>query len=385
MSLKRHLKGIWSLCRLTAGYDGGLQKKLKYLNFARIARKSGVVPFRIDRVASEFVDAWYAVKDMDASEKLWYITHGFNPNRKAWYGVTPDNYRSFVSEFEFYRDSSYVNIHFSSWFDDKLTTYRILQPFKNDQPRHFFYLKQGGAHPLDFSTDKLQTAETIVNLAKESALALKRCEGGHGDGFMKVHFNGDKYYLNDKEITYKDLVARIASLDGYIVTEFIKPHASLRAIAGEDNFSVLRVISVCDPEDGPQVIGIIVRIGTTQAGHTQAGHDHFYMNVDIATGQASDAVFEHSDYCFEKITKHPETGESLDNVIIPDIEDIVCLVKKVSSFLSMTPYLVFDIVPTDNGPKILEINSHGQPFIVDQYIRVKQNEYFAKLFKKSLD
>lgn len=385
MNLKRKIKKRLNLCLLTARYDGGLQKKAKYFKFARIAQDAGVVGFRLDRVASEYVDAWYNITDMSRDEKMWFISHGFNPNRKAWYGMTRDNYRSYVSDFEFYRATSYVNVPFTGWFDDKLTTYRMLQPFKDKQPAHFCYIKKGVLLPLDFNEKAVRPIEYILSLAKEGALALKRCVGGHGAGFMKLHYCHDKYFLNDNEISPADLVRKIESLDGYVVTEFVKPHASIRNLVGEDNFTVLRVISIFDDQDGPQIVGIIARIGTAKAGHTQAGHDHFYMNVDVTTGQASDAVYEHSDYSFETIKVHPETGASLEDVVIPDITEVTGLVKDVSAHLSAAPYLVFDIVPTDDGPRILEINSHGQPFIVDQYTRVKENKYFAKLFRTSLN
>lgn len=385
MSFKKKIKKRLDLCLMTARYGGSPQRKAKYFKFARIAQKAGVVSFRIDRVASEYVDAWYSINDMSPGDKLWYISHGFNPNRKAWYGITKENYRSFVSDFEFYRTSSYVNNPFTGWFDDKLTTYRMLQPFKENQPVHFCYIKNGILLPLDLNGKIAKSAEAIIALAKERPLALKRCVGGHGAGFMKLHYSQERFWLNDKEITPSDLVNMISSLDGYVVTEFVKPHASLRAIIGEDNFTVLRVISIFDAQDGPQVVGIIARIGTAKAGHTQAGHDHFYMNVDMTTGHASDAVYEYSDYDFENILTHPETGASLDEVAIPGISEVMQLVKDVSVHLAAAPYLVFDIVPTDDGPKILEINSHGQPFIVDQYVRVKKNRYFAKLFNASLN
>ena len=49
----------------------------------------------------------------------------------------------------------------------------------------------------------------------------------------------------------------------------------------------------------------------------------------------------------------------------------------------MTPYLVFDIIPTDDSFSILEINSHGQPFIVEPYYRLKLHPEFKNLFKLS--
>ena len=52
----------------------------------------------------------------------------------------------------------------------------------------------------------------------------------------------------------------------------------------------------------------------------------------------------------------------------------------VSRHLAMTPYLVMDIIPTDDGFKILEINSHGQVKSVEAYYPFLLNEYNRKVF-----
>ena len=385
MSIRSKIRSALMVGRLTIKYNGSLKQKHLFYRFANIAKKNGVCSFRIERVASDYVNGWYGVTDMSNKEKMWYISHGFNPNRRAWYNVTPDNYKSFISDFEFYRIKSYVNLPFTEWFDNKLSTYYILSRFKEYQPIHYHYLKKGHILPIDCNYQKEITFSELLSLLKREPLALKKCVGGHGDGFMKLQFNNDKYYINDKLADLKELEKTIGSLDGYIVTEFVKPHASICSVIGDDNFAVMRAMTVFDPQDGPQIIGMMIRLGTVKAGHTQAGNDHFYMNVNLDTGKVSDAVYFYSDFDYERTHIHPDTNKNLEDIIVPDILGIKQVVLNISSYLSATPYLVMDIIPTDKGPKILEINSHGQPFIVDQFVRVKENKYFHNLFKESLD
>lgn len=383
--IKNKIKKSLFLPSLTFNYKGSLKQKCLYYRFAKIALSNGVVPFRVDRVAADYVVGWYGVTDMSDKEKLWYISHGFNPNRKAWYNVGPDNYKSFMSDFEFYRENSYVNLPFSAWFDNKLTTYYILGQFKDFQPIHYCYLKKGHLMPLDVRSQKEVSFSDLLSMLNDGPIALKKCVGGHGDGFMKLQFDNGQYYVNDRLITKENLEKKIMSLDDYIVTEFVKPHSAICEVIGDDNFAVMRAMTVFDPQDGPQIIGMMIRFGTTKAGHTQAGNDHFYMNVNPKTGSVSDAVYFYSDFSYERNHIHPETHRDLEDIVIPHMDVISKVVLDVSACLSATPYLVMDIVPTENGPKILEINSHGQPFIVDQFVRVKKNKYFRKLFKESLD
>lgn len=383
--IKNKIKKSLFLPSLTFNYKGSLKQKCLYYRFAKIAQRNGVIPFRVDRVAADYVDGWYGVTDMTGKEKMWYISHGFNPNRKAWYNVGPDNYKSFMSDFEFYRPSSYVNLPFNVWFDNKLTTYYILSQFKNYQPVHYCYLRKGHLLPIDCPHQIELSFAELLSMLKNGPIALKKCVGGHGDGFMKLHSDEGHFFLNDAQVSESDLQKKIESLDGYIVTEFVKPHSAICEVIGDDNFAVMRAMTVFDPQDGPQIIGMMIRFGTTKAGHTQAGNDHFYMNVNPKTGSVSDAVYFYSDFSYERNHIHPETQRDLEDIVIPNIDAICQVALNVSASLSVTPYLVMDIIPAENGPKILEINSHGQPFIVDQFVRVKENKYFCKLFKESFD
>ena len=46
----------------------------------------------------------------------------------------------------------------------------------------------------------------------------------------------------------------------------------------------------------------------------------------------------------------------------------------------MTPYLVMDIIPTENGFSILEINSHGQVANVEPFYPFAANKYNKRAF-----
>ena len=176
------------------------------------------------------------------------------------------------------------------------------------------------------------------------------------------------------------MIRLLAGLDGYLITDFVKPAQYLREIVGEDAFAVMRVMAIFDPEEGPRFVRAMIRLGTVKAGHTQAMHDHIYAGVD-ENGRLSEPILEKSDFDFVRIKEHPDTGKEIEGCQLKNMEGLRELVTRISGYLPMTPYLIFDIIPTDASFSILEINSHGQPFIFEPFGPVKSSKYFTKLFK----
>lgn len=368
---------------LSIRFRGGIAKKMRYLKYANMARKNKVVWFRIARVAADFTNAWYDMSYMPKEERKWYITHGFSPNRKKYCGVTPENYKKYLSDFEFYNSANYKNYNdksSSAWFNNKLNTYYLLQPFVKYMPKHYYYASKGVMYPLDVEEKHNSSAETIVKLIKGRAIAAKKCLGGHGDGFYKLEYKNGAFFANDEGVSEKDLKQLIEKMDGYIITDFVKPAFYLREIGGEDAFAVLRTMVIYDENDGPQFERVMLRIGTTKSGHTQALHDYLYLGIDD-NGAFYNPLIELSDYDFERIETHPDTGKKLLGNSLKNMDKLKNIVTRISGYLPTTPYLILDIIPTDDSFSILEINSHGQPFNFEPYNPVKNSKYFRKLFK----
>jgi hypothetical protein len=364
--------------RLALRYKGSVSHKMRYLTSAKLAKKNGVAFSRIDRVAAELTESFYSVKDMTEEEKIWYIKKGYNPNRKAWFGMNKENYKEYLSLFDFYNRKNYTYGDLTNLFDNKLMTFFSLQPFKESMPFHYFYIRKGKVLPLQVKEKQNYCSEDIISIIEQRPIVFKRCHGGHGVGFMMVENLRGEFYLNRNRLSREALGALINNLDDYLVTDYIVPSENIQKVIGEGAYAVMRVLTCYDGEDGPQVIGVIVRLGTKKAGLTQAGHDCIYVGVDMETGRFFNPVYETSDYEFHHLSVHPDTSEPIEGKIA-DIKTMENLVKKISGHFPMTPYLCFDIIPSDAGFFILEINSHGQPFIVEPYYNVKNNKYFKKI------
>ena len=371
---------------LSMRYKGSIAKKLRFLKYANMVRRKKVIWFRIDRLATDYTNAWYDMPNMPKEERKWYITHGYNPNRKDYYGVTPDNYRRYISDFEFYRASNYKNYNNSSssaWFNNKLNTYYLLQPFVEYMPKHYYYASKGIMYPLDVESKRNVSSEEIIELIKtKNEIAAKKCVDGHGEGFYKLEFHDDRFISNGKDVSEEEMKQIISKLDGYIITDFVRPAKWIREMAGEDSFCVLRVMTIYN-EEGPHFERLMARLGSKKAGPTQAGHDFIYIGID-EEGVIFNPIYEYSDYEWEAIEYHPETKNRIKGERMQNMDKLRKLVTDIAGYLPTTPYLIFDIIPTDDSFSILEINSHGQPYNFEPFHPVKESENFRKLFNLSI-
>ncbi len=393
MELKEFLSKILTLLpitiRLTIVYRGGVRTKIQYHRFAKLAMKKGVASFRIDRVARDYVRAMHESK-MDKSKAEFFISHGINPSRGNMAGINRSNINEFISEFDFYNIINYHGKNLSQMFDNKLMTFFVLNKFQDFIPVHYYYISKTNGVQSFYRLTNINESNNISpilfikSILDSSAIALKRCYGGHGDGFIKLSKIGDKYLINDVISEEIEVDKKIGDLDNYIVTSFVKPHKELRDICGENSFAVLRVITLYSTtKQCAEIAGIIIRLGTKRSGATQAFHDHMYVGVNMEDGAFYDPIYEVDDYNYYRTDFHPDTNKRITGYKLQNLNLLKATVIQIANYLSMTPYLVFDIIPTDDSFSILEINSHGQPFIVEPYYRLKLNPEFNNLFKLS--
>ncbi len=363
----------------------GLGRKLKYLHYFRMADKNGVVPFRLDRIADEFVCDYYADTGIDRKEKEWYYRRGIPTFKIKYYGMTKENYNDYISEYDFYNAKNYIASQFVKWYDYKLTTYYLLGAYKEYMPRHYFFIRKGTLLPMDIDLRKSGSFEDIRAILKQGPIALKACTGGHGKGFYKIELRGEQYFINNQQTEEKDLRSLIASLDDYILTDFNVPHKVFRDACGEESFAILRPVVVFDEQDGPQITSILFRLGTSQTGLVSDYDGCINCGVDLETGKIFHPMIRSGDkegiVIGTPISSHPDTGVDLETVTVPHFDELVEIVHKISAYLSMTPYLVMDIIPTDSGFKILEINSHGQVKHAEPFFPFRKNKYNLKVFQ----
>ncbi len=97
-------------------------------------------------------------------------------------------------------------------------------------------------------------------------------------------------------------------------------------------------------------------------------------------GKLFQPEFMEKDLLYNPCELHPDTGCALEGHVVPHWDELVKLCKSISEYIPMTPYLVVDIIPTQDGFSILEINSHGQVRKIQPFYPFCENKYNCKVF-----
>ncbi|MBR4727702.1 MAG: hypothetical protein IK080_07415 [Clostridia bacterium] len=375
-----------SLKRYLQNTDDSPERAEKYIHFYQLAAQNGVVPFRYARIAEEYTDDYFADTGVPQAEKAWYYERGIPTFKTGWYGLTKENYNDYISDFDFYSPKNYSkNSLLIKWFDYKLTTYYVLSAFRAYMPRHYFFIENGALIPMDAGLQRYGTADDVLSILRDGPIVLKSCVGGHGKGFFKVEAADGAYRINHEKTDENGVKALLSSLDNYILTEYAVPHKVFRDACGAERFAVLRTVSVFDKTDGPQITAMMLRLGTAATGLVSDYDGCINCGVDLSTGRLFNPLVRYGDaegiILRRDAKRHPDTGVDLESLTMPDFEALNDMVKKIAAHLAMAPYLVMDIIPTDTGFRILEINSHGQVRNLEPFFPFRKNKYNLRVFE----
>lgn len=383
MGIRSKINRVLLPYKLALKQEGGVSFKLKYLHYAKLAKRKGIVDFRIDRVAGEYAYDWFNVKGVSQEDKEWYCQRGYAPHKVNWVGLTKDNISDYISNFDFYNPTTYVDYKFIEFFENKLNTYFLLAPFKKDLPKHYWWVDSNGeVYPLDADSNKKGSYEDIVKLVKEKAIVAKACYGGHGKGFIRYESLGNgKYLINKDEVGEVEFIKSVKDLKNYLIQDFLRPCGELRKTIGEYAYGVIRIVTVNDPDDGPQFVASVIRIGCKGAGYLTDFPGTIYCGIDLETGSLfKPKMTIKENYESESCPNHPDTNAPLEGVRIPEWEYLRDLVIRVTSTIPWIKYVVMDVVPTDDGFKILEINSKGQTWVIEPHYPYLKNKYLKRAF-----
>lgn len=334
-------------------------------------------------ILKKFKDDFLYNKDTSLKEKIWCYKRGFTSEKIEMFGLNEENYEKYISDFDYYRIHP-INKNYSKWIDDKLTTAYILKPFKEFLPKYYFQLEIGGILKLDDCYDEIENSiEGIIDLLKkEGHLAAKLLSGTQGVGFYKFSCINDQLYINGKNVTYKEMLNLIGSLDNYLIMEYLYSHQDLNTIFNK-TLNTMRIITVYDDTDGPQITRGFMRFGSNSSGfvdNISAGG--VFANIDIDTGKFFEGRIV-DDCKIVPCYNHPDTGVKVEGYL-PNWEYMKKTLIEICNYIPQLKYMGWDIVITDDGFKIVEINSHPELNYTQCYLPMYENKYNKNLFNKIL-
>lgn len=321
------------------------------------------------------------------SEKLWAHRRGFYSYRIKQYGLSDENYRSMMSDYD-YKRLRPINPGYQKWFWDKITMYYILEPFADYLPTYWFRVVpyEGSVCLLPFPAWQEEGVQDedrfIALLEREGTLVMKPAIGSHGKGFHRLDHRADSgtYLLDGEPYGRSGILECLNSLDReYIVTEYVRMHRDLQKIYSGVTGTV-RVMTIAGiGEDCIKVA--YFRVGASSTGQTDnIAAGGIVASVDVETGYFGNAELlkEHE---FWPCPVHPDTNMPIEGSL-PHWEEIKETLRSICQYLSPMEYLGFDIAITDDGFRIIEINTHQDLHKFPSYPQDVKEYLFEKLQAK---
>lgn len=291
--------------------------------------------------------------------KLWAFRKGFFLESIKLCGITKENVHEYLS------DKAYLKLHpinkeYSNIIDNKLYLPFILKDYPEIVPTYYYLVEKGRLVKID---NGLPDDLGLIQLCKEKLrLALKPCNRSFGEGFYMMEFNNNTYFLNNKPIEIPELSSFIESLDSYLVTEYIQQNKYAAEI-NQSSVNTIRLICVRDSINNEFFIPISNhRFGVDGKFVDNIGAEGggIAAYIDIASGKIKNigCIKVNKELIrSNKVIMHPDSNKQITGIIIPNWTEMINKVLVIMNHLSFLKYAGLDIVITENGFKILEINS----------------------------
>lgn len=356
-------------------------KKIIKKCICKVLLPKGYSEYFSGKIIENFKNDFINNKNTTLKQKIWAYKRGFLSNKIELFKLNENNYKNYISDIDYYMLYP-INGSYSKWIDDKLTTRYILQPYKKYLTKHYFQLDRDKIIklmdcPINISND----IDGILKLLQqETSLAVKLLSGSLGEGFYKISYENNKFYINNKNVTKDETVSLIKSLSGYIVTEYLVCAKELARIYNVSP-NTLRVLSIRDNNGEAKIIRSVARFGTSKSGvieHAYAGG--IYANIDVCTGRFSDG---RSNLGLTKCNIHPDSKEVIEGYI-PNWSLIKDKIIEMSNYIPQLQYMGWDVVVTDDGFKILEINSHQSLDLHQLYRGIYEDKEMKDFFENIL-
>lgn len=301
----------------------------------------------------------------------WALKRGFYPGRVELYGLTEENYRDYVPDYNYFMLHP-MNNHFLKWLD-KTTLKYVLNSNGCEQtmPEYYVYVENDGSftYLMDVPKHIPQNSDFLFNLLKyKGILAMKPNSGTSGGlGFIKLELRGEEIFENNKLIDFTRFIEIRDTMRNYIITEYAHQHDELKAV-WPDSECTLRVIMAKQPKTDPYALSAwscavsYARFGTSiNGGASNLSSGGVGVGFDFETGKYNDFCIRYKRFCKDGIwhfEKHPDTNVEWKTSSLPNWKFVKEKINAICQHVSSLDYLGLDIIITENGMKLCEINSH---------------------------
>ena len=310
----------------------------------------------------------------DPEKKRWALERGFYPGRIELYGLTEENFAGYVPDYPYFMLHP-MNNHFLKWLDKTTLKYVLGSGgCRGVMPDYYVYVENDlwdgrWTYLMDCPADIPRDENFLRNLLeRQKVLAMKPNSGTSGGlGFIKLELRDGEVLENNKPIGPERFTEIRDSMRNYVITEYCRQHPALSRI-WPDSECTLRVILCKDPTDdkyAPATWSCAVsfaRFGSARSGGaSNLSSGGVGVGFDFDTGMFRDFGIRYRRFTPDgnwRLDRHPDTGVLWAGQRLPDWDRVRQQIDAVCRHISSLDYLGLDIIITEDGMKLCEINSH---------------------------
>ena len=293
------------------------------------------------------------------TKKVWAFRKGFYPYTVDVCEINSHNKHEFINE-RFFEDLHPINGKYSSIIDNKLFLPFLFKDYPELIPEYYFLLNKGRLIKIEKDGNEWQ--DVLELLKSKKILALKRMGGSQGQGFIILEHRNNQFLFNKEPVGLKYLNSFLNKLDEYLITEYVD-QADYSAKINNDSVNTVRYVCARDLKKHKFFIArsyhrfgrkgsYVDNLGSRKGGIS--------VMIDIDSGKLKNiGLFKHNGK-LEKITGkivHPDSKQIITGISIPDWNRITQRVLEFLDHMSFLKFAALDIVITNKGFKVLEINT----------------------------
>lgn len=307
--------------------------------------------------------------------KIKMNIRGFTADEYVMYDLKHNDMKEYITEYERWIAED-INGKYAPFMSEKLLLSGIFDDIKT--PKTYGYIEGGICYGC---SGKLEESEVLSLIEKQEKVIAKPVNSpGGGFGVYVISTDGNSgFYIDDKPISKKDLIEKITTSEGYMLSQVVKQHHYAMQIYPRTT-NTIRIISIWRKnEDKPKIVLAAQRIGREKSfpvDNACAGGLFGWIDVDSGTVES---VKEYgSENCY---TIHPDTGTQLVGIKIPGWEAIKESLLKSHSKRRYFRFIAWDVIVTEDGFYICEVN-RGCDLWLFQVFRGLRNSELGDLYKE---
>jgi len=311
--------------------------------------------------------------------KMW--KSGFLSESYFIYSLKDNDYKNYLSDYARFKKTAKINGYYSIMLHDKLYFTKMLQDFKDYLPEVYGLIKDKSI--TFFGERASRSIEGFADFCKEKgSVVLKPIIGAEGEGIFVIKTNGEKIIMNGELISHEKCLSVVEDLENYLITEFIYQHKYSSQIFPH-TVNTIRIVTMLDDNDNePFIAAAVHRFGNSKSmpvdNWTRGGYS-CPVSLEGALGKAA-AYPSSGKLRFE--SRHPETGNQIENVIVPRWQMIKHKTIEMAKALWFIPYIAWDLVVTKERFKVIEGNSCSGVDLFQVHSPLLENPRVRRFYQK---